>query len=64
MTAICLQPVIPIKMDQLMDMLGIQQSRRSWQHAGFGADEGYGESMVDLGRGQEGTLFPPLSTDK
>lgn len=62
-TAICMQPIIPIKMAELLNMLGVDPSRRTFTYADFGADDNYGKSMVDLGRGHEGTLFPPLGTE-
>lgn len=58
-----MQPIIPIKMGELLDMLGVDPSRRTFTYADFGADDAYGKSMVDLGRGHEGTLFPPLGTE-
>lgn len=58
--AILLQPFMPRKAAQLADMLGVDRSRRSLEWAAFGNDFTYGESMVDLGAGTEGTLFPPL----
>ncbi len=61
--AILLQPYMPGTMYRLLDMLGVDQARRSFEFAHFRADFTYGISKVDLGKGHAGVLFPPLSSD-
>ena len=62
--AILLQPVMPSKMQRALDLLGVQESRRSFDYAKSYADSTYGIPMVDVGvAGPEGTLFPPLSAE-
>lgn len=63
MCAILLQPYMPGTMCRLLDMLGVHEARRSFEFAHFKADFEYGISKVDLGKGHEGVLFPPLSSD-
>ncbi|KAJ9668720.1 methionyl-tRNA synthetase [Coniosporium apollinis] len=63
MVGILLQPYVPNKAAQLLDMLGVQEDRRSFEHARLGSDDSYGESSVELGRGPQSTLFPPLASD-
>ncbi|KAI9783986.1 MAG: methionyl-tRNA synthetase [Geoglossum umbratile] len=60
---ILLQPFMPGKMAQLMEILGVEPGRRTFEHAKFGADTSYGTPKVDLGKGTEGVLFPPLVSD-
>lgn len=60
---ILLQPVMPTKMDQLLDMLGVKKENRTFEMAKFCADREYGDSFVDLGKGHVGALFPPLLSE-
>jgi methionyl-tRNA synthetase len=59
-SGILLQPYIPDKAAHLLDMLGVDVSRRNAQHTELGADDSYGTSKVPLGKGIVGVLFPPL----
>jgi methionyl-tRNA synthetase len=63
--AILLQPFMPDKMSLLLDMLGVESlsPKRNFNVARIGADPDYGVPKVDLGRGQEGVLFPRLASD-
>ncbi|KAK5020792.1 methionyl-tRNA synthetase-like protein [Cryomyces antarcticus] len=63
---ILLQPCMPEKMGRLMDMLGVDIARRSFEYAQMGSDVHYGVSKVDLGvgRGSRGALFPPLASNE
>lgn len=62
--AILLQPVMPSKMGRALDLLGVKESKRSFEYARSSADFTYGTPMVDGGRaGPEGTLFPPLTAE-
>ena len=59
--ALLLQPVMPSKMKQALDILGVEESHRSFKYARSYADLTYGTAFTDLGRpGPDGTLFPPL----
>jgi methionyl-tRNA synthetase len=57
---ILLQPYMPEKAALLLDMLGVGAGRRSAAYAVLGTDFDYGESKTELGKGELGTLFPPL----
>ena len=54
---------MPGKAALLLDMIGVDEGRRSFKDARVGADFDYGVSKVDLGKAQVGALFPPLSSD-
>jgi methionyl-tRNA synthetase len=60
---ILLQPYMPAKASELLDMLGVDGSKRAFEHTKFGCDDSYGQSQVDLKKGQDGVLFPPLLAD-
>ncbi|KAF2499288.1 methionyl-tRNA synthetase-like protein [Lophium mytilinum] len=60
---ILLQPVMPNKSALLLDMLGVDEKHRSFDYAEPGKDAEYGVSKVPLGKGLEGTLFPPLDSN-
>ena len=63
LVGIMLQAFIPTSARKLLDMLGVQEDRRSWQWCVVGKDAGYGVPMVELGEGAKGTLFPGLTSD-
>lgn len=63
LSGILLQPVMPDKAKTLLDMLGVSEEKRTFEHAMLGADETYGKAQVELGRGHAGTLFPPLTSE-
>ena len=56
---ILLQPFMPSKMKQLLDLLGVNPQARSFQHA-TRPDIDYGEPRTNIGRGLKGVLFPHL----
>ncbi len=60
---ILLQPFMPDKAAQLLDMLGVDHGRRGFSFARMDADDSYGSSFVELGRGYYHTLFPPLRSE-
>jgi methionyl-tRNA synthetase len=62
-TGILLQPFMPTKMKRLLDMLGVEESRRLYGNAVFGSDREYGIPRCDLGQGADSSLFPPLMTE-
>jgi methionyl-tRNA synthetase len=60
-SAILLQPFMPSKMKRCLDLLGVEQGRRTYDDARYRADYTYGVPLVDPGKaGSENTLFPPL----
>ncbi|KAK3081076.1 hypothetical protein LTS18_010442, partial [Coniosporium uncinatum] len=61
---ILLQAYMPGKAAHLLDMLGVDQSMRTFEHAQLGADADYGVSKVELGKRWMGALFPPLTSDE
>lgn len=63
-SGILLQPFMPDKAALLLDMLGVARDRRGFRSASFGADDSYGASFVDLGKGHQNVLFPPLRSDE
>lgn len=63
LSGIMLQPFMPGKAAKLLDMLGVEQDNRTWEHAVLGVDKSYGKPDMPLGSGQMGTLFPPLTSD-
>ncbi|PGH05407.1 methionine-tRNA ligase [Blastomyces parvus] len=62
---ILLQPFMPQKSSELLDMLGVAREveKRNFNAAKFGADRDYGVPLVDLKSGTTGTLFPPLISE-
>ena len=60
---IMLQPFMPDTASRLLDMLGVEEGRRDWQSRYVGCDDSYGIPKVDLGRGEQGYLFPGLTSD-
>lgn len=60
---ILLQPYMPSKMTQLLDMLGVAENARTYANTGIGSDKEYGEPKQPLETGTRGVLFPPLSSD-
>ncbi|KAF6232018.1 hypothetical protein HO173_009855 [Letharia columbiana] len=58
---ILLQPYMPAKMKQLLDMLGVAGDARMWVDADLGKDQDYGEPKDEIGKETE-MLFPPLNS--
>ncbi|KAL8695019.1 MAG: hypothetical protein Q9224_003459, partial [Gallowayella concinna] len=57
---ILLQAVMPGRMKHLLDLMGVDEGKRMFRDAVVGADTAYGTPMVDVGKGREGVVFPPL----
>ena len=53
---------MPSKMKRCLDLLGVEEGKRTFEDADFMADFSYGIPTVDPGVGPRGigTLFPPL----
>ncbi|KAF2474750.1 uncharacterized protein BDR25DRAFT_322910 [Lindgomyces ingoldianus] len=63
-SGILLQPYMPNKAKHLLDMLGVDDSRRTFEYCRPGCDMEYGTPMVDLGTSYQGVLFPPLASEE
>ncbi|ROT43234.1 methionyl-tRNA synthetase [Sodiomyces alkalinus F11] len=59
---ILMQPFMPTKMAQLLDILGVQPDRRTFDHAVFRGDLDYGvrKEGGKLPKGKWAALFPPV----
>lgn len=64
MIGILLQPYMPNKAVQLLDQLGVRKDRRTFEYCVVGGDLEYGVPLVELGKGYEGALFPPLLSEE
>lgn len=52
---------MPTKAAEILDMLGVSQTRRTFADAVYGVDHTYGTSTWSTSeRGEYGTIFPPL----
>ena len=54
-----LQPFMPLKMETLLDMLGVDAQSRSFKDARLGTNRSFGHSLADRGK-QQNSLFPAL----
>jgi methionyl-tRNA synthetase len=59
-TGILLLPYMPNKASTLLDQLGVQHDRRTFEWCKPDADLDYGTPLVELGVQHKGVLFPPL----
>jgi methionyl-tRNA synthetase len=64
MAGILLQPYMPNKAKTMLDQLGIDNTRRTFEYCAVGRDLHYGTPTIDLGVKYEGALFPPLSSEE
>lgn len=64
MVGIMLQAHMPGKAKMMLDQLGVDESRRTLEYCSVGRDLDYGVPMVDLGKKQQGVLFPFLSSEE
>lgn len=62
MIGILLQPYMPNKAKMLLDQLGVNESRRTFEYCKPSSDLDYGVPMMDLGAKHVGALFPPLAS--
>jgi methionyl-tRNA synthetase len=63
MVGILLQPYMPGKAAQLLDMLGVDESKRTFAHVRLRADYEYGLPKTPVGRDAWDGLFPPLPVE-
>jgi len=61
---ILLQPYMPNKAKMLLDQLGVDEERRTFEYCAPGRDCTYGVPMIELGGKYNGVLFPPLSSEE
>jgi methionyl-tRNA synthetase len=54
---------MPKKTAQLFDMMGVDESRRTFKDAFLGIDDSYGNPKVAPGYGPWDSLFPPLPVE-
>lgn len=64
LSGILLQPFIPDKAGELLDILGVDESRRRFDDAKVGADFTYGVPKRDPGKSAYDGLFPPLAVEE
>lgn len=62
---ILLQPFMPGKMGEMLDVLGVKSDRRTFDYAGFRRDFEYGQAkdQKKLSKGKWSALFPPPPAD-
>lgn len=60
---ILLQPFMQSKSKHLLDLLGVDPNERMFSHTMARSDLNYGTPAVDIGRGTDSVLFPPLRSD-
>lgn len=63
LSGILLQPFIPDKAGELLDVLGVDEKRRRFEDAEVGADFAYGTPKRDPGKSAYNGLFPPLAVE-
>ena len=57
---ILLQPYMPAKMKQLLDMLGVAEDARMYADTSVGKNKDYGEPLYKMP--EQTMLFPPLTS--
>ena len=60
---ILLQPYMPGKSKTLLDMIGVEDSKRTYDDAQVGVDSTYGKANAPLGKCAWDALFPPLPVE-
>lgn len=66
-SGILLQPVMPTKMSELLDKLGIQKDQRTWEYARFGRgwnSNNNHDSEIKFHYDEKSVLFPKLKLIK
>ena len=54
---------MPEKAAQWLDTIGVDEQKRTMQHAVLGADTEYGKSKIPVGKDVWESLFPPLPVE-
>ncbi|KAF3770901.1 hypothetical protein M406DRAFT_344381 [Cryphonectria parasitica EP155] len=60
---ILLQPFMPGKAKEMLDVLGVSKDKRQLKYVGLGKDFSYGEPEAPVGTGGHQSLFPPLESE-
>lgn len=60
---ILLQPFMPDKAAEMLDLLGVSPEKRTFAYAAMGADFSYGTPLRDVGVTAQEALFPPLEVE-
>lgn len=66
-SGILLQPVMPTKMSELLDRLGIQKHQRTWEYARFGRGwdlNNNHDRKIKFHHDEKSVLFPKLKLTK
>lgn len=58
--SILLQPFMPEKAKEMLDVLGVSGEKRTFEYVGLRKDFSYGSAIRPLGRSAHESLFPPL----
>lgn len=61
---ILLQPFMPEKAKHLLDVLGVDESKRTFAYIGLGKDSTYGIPKRPPGKGSHDALFPRLEVEE
>jgi methionyl-tRNA synthetase len=60
---ILLQPYMPTKAAQLLDMIGVDEKHRSFDFSMLNKDKTYGTAKLPPGKSTWDSLFPPLPVE-
>lgn len=60
---ILLQPFMPEKAAEMLDLLGVCVTKRTFDYVGLGKDFSYGEPKRRLGQGAHQAMFRPLELE-
>jgi methionyl-tRNA synthetase len=63
LVGIMLQPFMPTASKRQLDMLGVAEDRRTWEWCQIGKDDSFGVPLIEIGKGEKGLLFPPLTSN-
>lgn len=58
-----LQPFMPGKAAEMLDLLGVAQDKRSFKYLGLGKDFSYGAPLRSIGISAQDAIFPPLAVE-
>lgn len=61
--AILLQPVMPGRMDHVLNLMGVSGEKRMLKDAAVGGDTEFGVPTVEVGEGRKGVVFPQLRSE-
>lgn len=58
-----LQPFMPDKAAEMLDLLGVAPNRRRFEYLGLGKDFSYGTPLRPIGSSALDAIFPPLAVE-